>query len=35
MVIVIKCFKGATYVDRFNNMYRGQDNICNQTDPIS
>lgn len=21
MVIVIKCFKGATYVDRFNNMY--------------
>lgn len=22
MVIVIKFFKGATYVDRFNNMYR-------------
>lgn len=24
MVIVIKCFKGATYVDRFNNMYRAK-----------
>lgn len=22
MVMVIKCFKGATYVDRFKNMYR-------------
>ena len=24
MVIVIRCFKGATYVDRFNNMYRAK-----------
>ena len=24
MVIVTKCFKGATYVDRFNNMYRAK-----------
>lgn len=24
MVIVIKCFKRATYVDRFNNMYRAK-----------
>lgn len=24
MVIVIKCFKGATYVDRLNNMYRAK-----------
>ena len=29
MVIVIKFFKGATYVDRFNNMYR-----ANEKDPI-
>lgn len=34
MVIVIKCFKGATYVDRFNKYVQSQDNICNEKDPI-
>ena len=24
MIIVIRCFKGDTYVDRFNNMYRAK-----------
>ena len=33
MVIVIRCFKGATYVDRFQYV-QSQDDICNQTDPI-
>lgn len=35
MVIVIKCFKGATYVDRFYNIVQSQDNICKEKDPIS
>lgn len=35
MVIVIKFFKGATYVDRVQQYVQSQDNICNEKDPIS
>ncbi len=34
MVIVIKCFKGATYVDRFNNMYRAKTTFAIRQTPF-
>lgn len=35
MVIVIKFFKGATYVDRFNNMYRAKTTFVMRKTPLS
>ena len=34
MTIVIKCFKGATYVDRFNNMYRAKTTFVIKQEPF-
>lgn len=34
MVIVIKFFKGATYVDRFNNMYRAKTTFVMRKTPF-
>ena len=35
MIIVIKCFKGATYVDRFNNRFRAKTTFIIKSDPFT
>lgn len=35
MIIVIKCFKGATYVDRFNNRFRAKTTFIIKQTPFS
>lgn len=34
MVIVIKCFKGATHVDKFNNRYRAKTTFIIKQSPF-